>query len=103
MTRLAPIALVAALGLAQPLDRVFKLGEDGADVFKEGGTRSGERHTAVAALKQSGADFVFKRLDLGGQRRLRDVQPLGRAREAALFCNGDKVPELPQFHNSFGI
>jgi len=96
-------ARIAALVLARALDGVFELGEDGADVFKEGGARSGERYAAVAALKQSGADFVFERLDLGGQRWLRDVQALGRAREAALFRNSDKVPELPQFHDSFGV
>ena len=32
------------------------------------------------------------------QRGLRDVQPLGRAREAARVRNGEKITQVTQFH-----
>jgi hypothetical protein len=55
---------------------------------------------AVAAVQQRHAQFPFQRLDLRRQRRLRHVQPFGRAREVAGLGHGDEVAQLAQFHDT---
>ena len=57
-------------------------------------------HRALVALEQLRAQFRFQRLDLLAQRRLADVQALGRAREVQLLGDGDKVAQVAQFHIS---
>ena len=42
-----------------------------------------EHHAAGNAFEQRDAELVFERLDLGADRRLADVQPLGGAGEVA--------------------
>jgi hypothetical protein len=53
-----------------------------------------QENMVLVALEQSSANFLFERLDLNTQRRLRHVKTLSRAVEAALFCNHYKVFEL---------
>ena len=51
------------------------------------------------AFEERRADLRLQRLDLLGERRLGDVQPLGRARDMALVGHGDEVAEVAQFHS----
>jgi hypothetical protein len=53
---------------------------------------------ALVRLKQLHAQLFLKRLDVPGQRRLRDVQPFGGAADVALFCGDDKKLEPANIH-----
>jgi len=46
---------------------------------------------ALIPIKQPGSDFLFQRLDLNTERRLRDMQTLGRARKAQFLRDCDKI------------
>jgi hypothetical protein len=48
----------------------------------------------LVALEQSSSNFLFERLDLNTQRRLRHVQTLSRTVKAALIRDHNKVFEL---------
>ena len=50
-----------------------------------------ERHPGRAAFEQLHAELVLERLDLGAQRGLAQVQPLGGPGEMAGFGDGDKA------------
>ena len=54
-------------------------------------TRLSEIHMSLVSIEELCADFLFERLDLDAQRRLRDVQSLGRARETQFFRYGDEI------------
>ena len=51
------------------------------------------------ALLASGGLILLQRTDRGGQRRLDDIGPPGRARKMLLFGRGDEMPELAQIHD----
>ena len=50
------------------------------------------------AIQQARAEFVLKVADLCAQGRLREVQVHSGAAEAELFCDGDEVAQMTQFH-----
>ena len=50
------------------------------------------------ADEEPAADFVLQLCDLLGERRLGDVQPFGRAGEAAFFRDCEEISENAQFH-----
>ena len=78
---------------------VFVAGEDVRGCL-DPSTGGGELDVLGAALEQHGADYLLQLLDLVRQRRLRDMQPLCRAREAARVRNGEKIAQMTQFHNA---
>ena len=53
---------------------------------------------ALAAVQQAPAQLVLQQLDLAADRRLRDVQPLGRPGEAALLGHGPEHLQLAHVH-----
>src|SRR5699024_8330349 len=53
----------------------------------------------AAAVEQVNTDLAFERADRGGQGLLRQVQPLGRAGDAALLGHPDEVFQLTQIHD----
>ena len=55
-------------------------------------------HSAARPVQQCLAEFALQSLDLRADRRLRDVDPLGRPGEVRLFGDGDEVLELPKLH-----
>ncbi len=57
-------------------------------------TRGGEFDILGAALEQHGADERFELFNLVRQRRLRDVQTLGRTREAARIGDSEKITQM---------
>jgi hypothetical protein len=61
-------------------------------------TGDGQRDGAAVTVEQANLQIAFERLDLLGQRRTRNVQPLGRAREIQLFGDGHEVAQLAQLH-----
>ena len=58
------------------------------------------RQVRVVALaaEQRAAQLIFQPLDGTGQRRLRHVAGLGRAREVQRLADGQEVTDLVHFH-----
>src|SRR5262249_38653415 len=88
--------------LDRPLARpAFAVGENARDVVEDRGglgrevaPELGEHDAATAALEQRLAELVLEGLDLPAQRRLRDAEPPGRARDVLLLRHGDEVVQL---------
>ena len=57
-----------------------------------------EAQRPAATFDQDKAQLIFKLLHLPAQRRLRDVQDLGGAREVSLARNGHEVAEMAKLH-----
>ncbi len=68
--------------------------------LQESRTGGGEFDAPAGPRQQRRAELVFQVCDLLAERRLRDVQSLGRAREAALLCERNEVAEVTQLHGS---
>ena len=94
----AQLARFAPLRPARRDGRLFRQGQDAPRIVEEQRTRLRQAHGALVALEQLRAQFRFQRLDLLAQRRLADVQALGRAREVQFLGDGDKVTQVAQFH-----
>lgn len=60
----------------------------------------GRRHAFLGALKEHGAVFALEFLNASRERRLRDVQALGGAGEAACFADGEKCLQAADVHGS---
>jgi hypothetical protein len=52
------------------------------------------------AIKQPGADLAFELSDGLGQRRLSDADRRGRPAEVLVFCQSQRVPQLPDIHTT---
>jgi len=72
--------------------------KDCAGVIEEHAPCRQECHAPWRALEELRADLVFERSDVPADRRLRDVQALGRAPDVALFGNSDEVADLRKAH-----
>ena len=57
-------------------------------------------HAAGEALEQRDAQFVLERLDLGAQRRLTDVKPVGCAGQVSQLGDRREAPELVELHRT---
>jgi hypothetical protein len=62
--------------------------------------RLGQFHPAAVPVEQCDADLAFEPLYLLAQRRLRDVQPLGRPPEMELFGDRHERPQMAQLHKT---
>jgi hypothetical protein len=76
---------------------------DGVGVLQKRLPRLRELDAKICSLEQLDAEVFLKRLDLAGDRRLRDEKPDGRAAEAALFRDCDEIFQLTQIHAEEGI
>ena len=83
-------------GGAGGLERVLSVLEGLAALAQQCLTGVREANGAAVALQQSDPDQVLQAPYLLGQRRLSDVQPLGRAPEVKLFGDGDEVLDETQ-------
>ena len=89
----------AAHQLGELLDRDVDVGDGGErrpGVRQRGLAGGGQPHGATRPVQQRLSELAFQPLDLGADRRLRDVDALGRAGEVGLLGDGDEVLELPQ-------
>ncbi len=57
-------------------------GKNAAGTVEQVFARLRQKHVPLISVEQPSADFLFERLDLNAERRLRDVQALGGASEA---------------------
>jgi hypothetical protein len=53
----------------------------------------------LVAIKQTRTYLLLECPNLDTQRRLRNVQPLGGAREAQLLRNGQKIAQAANLHD----
>ncbi len=74
--------------------RALGLFERAARFEEERGAGRRERRAAIVAFEQRDAEFVLELADRRAERRLRHVQPLGRAPEAQRFGHRNELPEL---------
>src|SRR5438067_1298728 len=74
------------------------VGQDRAGARQQCRARRQQPYAARQPLEQRDPQLVLERADLAAQRRLRDVQPGGRASYVALLGNGDEVLELREAH-----
>ena len=96
-----PIVTVPRTNWREFVDRDVDIG-DGRErrprVRQRGLARGGQPHGATRPVEQRLTHLAFQPLDLGADRRLRDVDALGGAGEVGLLGDGDEVLELPKFH-----
>ena len=85
--RHAPRCNAHAVRLRQ---RLARFGQDRA-------ARVRQPHLVLGAVEKPSAKLVFQLPDLLAQRRLRHVQPRGRAREVQFLRDGHEIPQMSEF------
>ena len=76
----------------------LRCGQRRARLGQQRSARVGQLDVMGRTVEQACPELVLELADARGHRRLDDVEPVGRAREAALFGHGDERGELPQLH-----
>ena len=77
---------------------VLGAAEDLLEVWLERAAQFGEVGVGALAVKQRAAKLFFQLLDGAGQRGLRNVGALRRAREVQLLAQREEVANLMHFH-----
>jgi hypothetical protein len=72
---------------------------DGVGVFEQDLPLASEPQSAGPAVEQPGADLAFQRADLVGDRRLRQGELAGGARERAFMHHGTEGEHAPRIHS----
>ena len=91
---------VAPLQPARHVDELRRQGRDFPGAVEQFLSRVGQVGAVRRAPEQRHAELFFQVVDLPGQRRLRDVEPLGRPRERMLLGNRDERPEIFEVHEA---
>jgi len=90
----------AGLQIAHRIVAVLEGGQRRLGMGQEGAAGLGQAGAAAHALEQRGAELVLELVDAAADRRLRAVQPLPGAREAAGLGNGEEGADLVDVHGS---
>src|SRR5262245_25354810 len=77
---------------------LLDLGQDRARVREEGVPGVRQRDAARRALEERDAELVLELADAAAERRLRDVEHLGGARDVARLRDGDEIAHLAEAH-----
>ncbi|SPA36986.1 hypothetical protein CBM2606_A110085 [Cupriavidus taiwanensis] len=91
------------LALHHLLPRTGDVAHDGEKQAVHHATRSGRHHAMRDAIEQLLPEFFFQPRDLHAERRLHDIQALGRARDRAVLEQRDEVLDLFEVHGWIGI
>ena len=75
-------------------------GDDLLRFRQQAAAGGGQFHAARQPFEQRDAEFVLERLDLGAQRRLTDVKPVGRAGQVSRLGDRREAPELVELHRT---
>ena len=75
--------------MTQPVD----LGDQPPRLVEQRGAGIGDAHRSLGALEQQGADLQFQVLDVLGERRLGQREPLRRAAEMQFFGDGHEAAQ----------
>jgi len=86
---------------ARPLHRRVQSGQQVAHVVAQGLARRGGPHRAAGAVEQAYPQFLFQRLNLLAERRLRNMHAPGGPPEVQFFGHGQKVAQLAQLHYQY--
>lgn len=78
----------------QRADQLGTGGEDRIGMVQRDAPRLGQLERAAAALEQRVAQALLELAQLDRQRRRRQVQPLGGARQVPLVRDGPEVPQV---------
>ena len=103
MAWVSPAAHLAGDGVGGKGDFLLGLigqSEDGFGVAAQDDALLGELDTLAVALVQKVSQLVFQSGQLARERRLGDMQRLGRRRDGSLADDGDEIAERSQFHGS---
>ena len=79
-------------------DRTLGSAQDLPRLLQENATRLGQLHVPTRAVQQCHIHLLLELADLQAQRRLGDVQALGRPREVEFLGDGDEVAEVARVH-----
>jgi hypothetical protein len=58
----------------------------------------GQLHLPFGSLKQCYAQLFLELPNLLAERRFADMQALGGLAEVQTLCDGDDIPQVPEFH-----
>ena len=72
--------------------------EDLPRLREVGLARLGQHHAVVLADEEREAELLLELLDLAAERRLRDVEPFGRAPEVQLLGDRYEIAKMSQLH-----
>jgi hypothetical protein len=89
---------VPAADASDAAPRALGLLHQGFRFDEKSGTRVGQFCAVREATEEGRAEFVLECFDLLAERRLRDAEPLGRACKVVRLRDGEKIPDVPQFH-----
>ena len=89
---------LAACGATGPHGSLVDSREDRFGIDQKGAAGIGQADAARMAHEERRVDLAFEGAYLLRQRRLLDVEFLGRTRDMPLMGNGDEVAEMAQFH-----
>ena len=88
-----------AAGFAQCGGQVIRRAEDRLRMVERDAARLGEDEAPAPALEQAMAERGLQRLDLGGEGRLRQVQPPGGTRERSVIRHRPEEFQVMQVHS----
>jgi hypothetical protein len=85
-----------ARGALRRLARPPQTREDVAGLGAEGVARRSQGDAALVAFEKDDPQLFLERADVSRERRLGEVEPLGRAGEGHLFSHGEETLEFAQ-------
>lgn len=88
------MAIIAGRNRLDALAGLLLGGEDTRDMFQEHLPGARQAGVARVADEQARAEIFLQLLDGTRQRRLFDVQPLGRTGEVEFFGDGEKAAQV---------
>ena len=98
----ADFAKPGALDRFDVVAGVAELRLDGLDAREQRLARLGRGHAVRAAMQELDTEVVFQLLDALGDRRLRQIENLGRLPDRAGLDHGGEIAQLTEFHGDAG-
>ena len=74
--------------------------KNGARFFEKDPTCTGQADRFGGAFQEREAEFLLQVADLAAQSGLGNVKLESGAGDILLFCDGDEIAEVPEFHES---
>jgi hypothetical protein len=90
--------VVTSGGLLRRFDGLDRAFERPSSAGQKGVAWHSKEDMAVRSLKETGAHLLFQVDDLCAKGGMANAQGLGSFSEALMFCDGQKIAEVPEFH-----
>jgi len=78
--------------------RLVDVLQDASRIVQEQSPSRAESDASGQSVEQEKPQLSLQVLDLPGEGRLDDMEPIGRSSEVLLFPNGDEIAQMPEFH-----